>query len=214
MKIKAVIFDLDGVLCFTDKYHYQAWKTVADELEIPFDEKVNDLLRGVSRMESLEIILRRGNKQNIRGTEKIVLASRKNNVYCELLKTLTPEDVAIGSVKLLKELKNMNIKTAIGSSSKNTKFILRQLELTSYFDAIVDGNDIKNSKPDPEVFLKAAQEINENPKDCIVIEDAQAGIAAANKGGFISVSIGKAVDQNTSNYHIEKLLDLLNIINN
>jgi len=209
--MKGVIFDLDGVLCFTDTFHYTAWKTIADELHIPFNTEVNNKLRGVSRRESLEIILSSGQKKYTE-EEKEVLMQKKNAIYRKLLTTLTPSDRAQGAAEILTYLRTQGRQIAIGSSSKNTKFILQQLELTPYIDAVVDGNDIENSKPDPEVFLKAAMTIGLDPHDCLVIEDAQAGIDAANEGGFVSVSIGDAINLQSSDYHIEGLLDLKKIM--
>jgi len=210
--MKGVIFDLDGVLCFTDKFHFSAWKTIADSLSIPFDEKVNNRLRGIGRMESLEIILSCGNLQNLSKEKKERLACNKNNIYRKLLESLKPEDAVEGAFDLLKELKEKGIKTAIGSSSRNTKFILKQIGLTDYFDAIVDGYDVKNTKPNPEIFLLAASRLNLRAEDCIVVEDATSGIQAANKGKFISVSIGNAVAPGLAAYHINNLKDLLSII--
>jgi len=210
--MKGVIFDLDGVLCFTDKFHFMAWKTIADNLSIPFDEKVNNRLRGIGRMESLDIILSYGKKQNLSEANKKELASIKNDIYRKLLENLKPEDASEGAFELLKELREKGIKTAIGSSSRNAKFILNQIGLTEYFDTIVDGYDIKNTKPDPEVFLIAAERLNLNAEDCIVLEDAPSGIQAANEGKFTSVSIGNAVPSGLATYHINNLKDLLLII--
>lgn len=210
--MKGVIFDLDGVLCFTDKFHFSAWKTIADSLSIPFDEKVNDRLRGIGRMESLEIILSCGNLQNLPESKKKELASNKNGLYRKLLESLKPEDAGEGAFDLLKKLREKGIKTAIGSSSRNAKFILKQIGLKDYFDAIVDGYDVKRTKPDPEIFLLAASRLNLKAEDCIVIEDAPSGIQAANRGKFTSVSIGNAVPSGLATYHINNLIDLLSII--
>lgn len=210
--MKGVIFDLDGVLCSTDKFHFSAWKTIADSLSISFDEKVNNRLRGIGRMESLEIILSCGNKQNLSKEKKKELASSKNMIYRKLLESLKPEDASEGALEVLKELREKGFKTAIGSSSRNAKFILNQIGLTEYFDTIVDGYDIKNTKPDPEVFLTAASRLNLKPENCMVIEDAPSGIQAANKGNFISVSIGNAVPFGKANYHINNLKEILLII--
>ena len=156
MKIKAVIFDLDGVLVFTDQYHYQAWKKIADEKGVYFDEKINDRLRGVSRMESLDIILEQDKGMPLTQNEKELLAEKKNRIYRKLLENMTSEDVTDDVRKTLKALRDRGYKIALGSSSKNAKFILEKTELTDLFDAIADGTVITRSKPDPEVFLKAA----------------------------------------------------------
>ena len=175
MKFKGVIFDLDGVLCFTDDYHYQAWKSLADDLNIYFDREINNRLRGVSRMASLDIVLEKSNKSYTK-EEKIALATKKNDIYVKLLDNITENDCSNEVRNTLLELKRRGIKIAIGSSSKNTPKILNRLGIYSYFDAISDGNNITHSKPNPEVFLKAAQFINENPQDCLIVEDAIAGI--------------------------------------
>ncbi len=175
---KAVIFDLDGVICFTDRFHYQAWKALADRLGIYFDEKINDRLRGVSRMASLDIILERSDKEYTQ-EEKEAFATEKNDTYRELLKNMSPADLTDEVKNTLVELRNRGYKLSIGSSSKNTKFILGQIGLGDFFDAIADGTDITRSKPDPEVFLISAQKIGIDPADCAVVEDAKAGIEAA-----------------------------------
>ncbi|WP_160720502.1 beta-phosphoglucomutase [Bacillus sp. USDA818B3_A] len=207
MNISAVIFDLDGVIVSTDEYHYQAWKQISDQENIYFDRKINERLRGVSRMESLDIILSHSDKAYSEN-EKLQLAQRKNEIYCELLNKLSPNDILPGVINLLISLKARDIKIAIGSSSKNTPFILEQIGLTSNFDAIADGNSIKNSKPDPEVFLLAAQMLGIQPEACAVIEDAQAGIDAAKAAGMKAVGVGSAV--NCVNADM-KLIDLTNI---
>nr|MCR4718254.1 beta-phosphoglucomutase [Bacillota bacterium] len=175
--IKAVIFDLDGVIVSTDDCHYEAWKKLADEEGIYFDRKINDRLRGVSRMASLEIVLERANKAYTE-EEKAKLAKRKNGYYRDFIKKLTPNDILPGVMDNLEELKKNGIKIAIGSSSKNTPIILKQIGLCGYFDAVSDGNNISKSKPDPEVFVKAAEMLKIPPKNCLVVEDADAGIEA------------------------------------
>jgi beta-phosphoglucomutase len=207
MKISAVIFDLDGVIVSTDEYHYQAWKSISDQEKIYFDREINERLRGVSRMESLDIILSHSNK-SYSENERQLLAQRKNDIYCELLNKLSPNDILPGVINLLLSLKVRDIKIAIGSSSKNTPFILKQIGLTSNFDAIADGNSIKNSKPDPEVFLLAAEILGVPPEECAVIEDAQAGIDAAKAAGMKAVGIGSAA--NCLNADM-KLNDLTNL---
>ena len=210
MKYTAAIFDLDGVICFTDKYHYLAWKALADEENIYFDEKINNRLRGVSRMESLEIILERAYKVYT-DEEKVAMATKKNDIYKELLNAFPadlPEDVA----KTLKGLKEGGVKIAIGSSSKNARTILNQIGLGDAFDEISDGNNISNSKPDPEVFQKAAEMLGLDPKDCLVVEDAKAGIAAAKAGGFDCTGIGEAAEDADTTYPIQKTSDLLEIV--
>lgn len=210
--IKAVIFDLDGVICSTDRYHYQAWKQLADELGVFFNEEINNRLKGVSRMESLDIILEKSNRKYSL-EEKQKLATKKNDTYRNLLKNMNDHDVSSDVLKTLYFLERNGIKTAIGSSSKNTMFILERIGLDNYFDAIADGTQISKSKPDPEVFLLAAKKLCLEPKDCVVVEDAKTGIDAANAGGFISVGINDAANYSKTKYRIKKVSDVLNIIN-
>lgn len=191
MELKAVIFDLDGVIVSTDEYHYQAWKRLTSEEGIYFDRAINERLRGISRMESLEIVLERSPK-TYTTAEKSSLATRKNQYYQELIHNLTPEEILPGVRSLLEELKKGGVKIAVGSSSKNTPLILKQIGLDSYFDAVVDGNDIKRSKPDPEVFLLAAQRLGIPPENCLVVEDAEAGVQAALAGGMPVLGVGSA----------------------
>lgn len=208
----AGIFDLDGVICFTDKFHYQAWKALADRLGIYFDEKINDRLRGVSRMASLEIILERSDVAYTQ-EEKEAFATEKNNTYRELLKNMSPADLSDEVKNTLIELRNRGYKLSIGSSSKNTKFILGQIGLGDFFDAIADGTDITHSKPDPEVFLKSAEKIGVAPEDCAVVEDAKAGIEAAKAGGMTAPALfGDAKDCGMEDYNLTSFSDLLNIL--
>ncbi len=210
MKYKAVIFDLDGVICHTDMYHYQAWKQIADELGIYFDEEINNRLRGVSRMESFEIILER-----YEGTmsleDKVVYTTRKNEAYKELLKNMSPADLSPEVKETLDGLRAKGLKLAIGSSSKNAGFILERLGLDGYFDAVSDGNNITRSKPDPEVFVKAAQLVGEASIDCLVVEDAKAGLEAAIGGGMDCAAMGDAVASGLATYDLTEFSDLLKI---
>ena len=190
--IKAVLFDLDGVIVSTDRCHYRAWKRMADEEGIFFDEKINDRLRGVSRMASLEIVLERASR-SYTDDEKAALAARKNDYYRDLIRELTPSDILPGAMENLNELKENGILVAVGSSSKNTPLILRRIGLDAFFDAVSDGNNISRSKPDPEVFLKAAEMLGTDPADCLVVEDADAGIEAGRRGGMKTLSVKGAV---------------------
>lgn len=208
--MKGFIFDLDGVICFTDKYHYMAWKVIADRLGLPFDEKVNDRLRGVSRMESLEIILSYGDK-TYTDEEKQAFASEKNGIYREFLHKMTPSDVADEVRATLKELRARGYRLAIGSSSKNTPLILERTDMASCFDAVSDGNNIKNSKPDPEVFLKAAEFLGLTPADCYIVEDAEAGIDAGVAGGFTTIGIGPAAAYGKTQIAVRSFGDLLKL---
>ena len=208
--INAIIFDLDGVIYFTDQYHYQAWKELADAEGIYFDEKINGRLRGVSRMESLNIILEKASKEYTQ-EEKEMLAAKKNESYVRLLEKMSPSDLSDEVKNTLDTLRQRGYKLAIGSSSKNTKKILKLIGLEGYFDAISDGTNITKSKPDPEVFLKAAEMVDEKPKHCLVVEDALAGIDAAYAGGFLSAGIGDAAGHAHVTYPILTFNELLSI---
>ena len=209
---KAVIFDLDGVICFTDRFHYQAWKALADRLGIDFDEKINDRLRGVSRMASLEIILERATEAYTQ-EQKEAFAEEKNNTYRELLKNMSPADLTDEVKNTLIELRSRGYKLSIGSSSKNTKFILERIGLGDFFDAIADGTDITHSKPDPEVFLCSAKKIGMDPADCAVVEDAKAGIQAARAAGMTALALhGDAENCGEEDYNLVNFADLLNIL--
>lgn len=204
MSIKAVIFDLDGVIVSTDDYHYRAWKKISDEEGIYFDRKINERLRGVSRMESLEIILEKANRVYSQ-EEKNSFVERKNSLYRNLLEELTPSDILPGVMNVLETLKKNDIKVAIGSSSKNTEFILSKIGLHEYFDAISDGTQIKNSKPDPEVFLLAANKLCIEPKECLVVEDANAGVEAGLAGEMKVLAVGYASSNEKANLRMESL---------
>ena len=210
MNIKGIIFDLDGVICSTDEYHYQAWKSIADDEGIYFDRKINERLRGVSRAESLEIILERA-AAVYSPEEKAALMEKKNNIYRELLKNMGPGDVTEEVRSTLRELKERGYGLAIGSSSKNTRFILERTALTDAFDGISDGNMISRSKPDPEVFIKAAGILGLKNEECLVIEDAISGINAANAAGFHSVGIGPAAECDEAEFKISFFPEILDI---
>ncbi len=212
MALKAVIFDLDGVIVFTDQFHYQAWKKMADGMNIYFDETINNRLRGVSRMDSLEIILERYEGEPLTQEKKEELAAQKNENYRALLKTMTPNDVTDEVRETLAEIRKRGYKISLGSSSKNAKFILERVDLLDAFDAISDGNNITKSKPDPEVFLKGAEFLGENPADCLVVEDAEAGIVAGIAGGMKTAAIGDAVGCGKADYILTTFSDLLKIL--
>ncbi|PLX23999.1 MAG: beta-phosphoglucomutase [Marinilabiliales bacterium] len=189
-KIKAIIFDLDGVIVDTARFHYQAWKRLAQELGFYFSLEQNERLKGVSRMESLELLYEFGELPLPSEEEKNRLATKKNDWYRENILKMTPNDILPGVENFLEELKAANYKVAIGSSSKNAGTILEKIGYANFFDAVVDGTKIKNSKPDPEVFLKAANELGINPQNCVVFEDAHAGIEAAKKAKMKTVGVG------------------------
>ena len=209
--IYAIIFDLDGVICSTDRYHYLAWKALADRLGILFDEHVNSQLRGVSRMESLEIVL---GERSIDYSEeqKEALATEKNEIYKTYLASMTPGDLSKEVRMTLHTLRQRGYLLAIGSSSKNTQQILKQLGLRDFFDAIADGTMITKSKPDPEVFLLAASMLGVSPENAIVIEDAESGVRAAKAGRFRTIGIRTEGNDPDSDITIKKLQNLIEIL--
>lgn len=210
MKYRGIIFDLDVVICFTDKYHYQAWKEMADGIGVYFDEQINNRLRGVSRMASLDIILERSERQYTQ-EEKEALAARKNELYQKLLHQMTPDGLSKEVKDTMDALRAGGAKLSIGSSSKNTKLILKQIGLDGYFDAVSDGTNITRSKPDPEVFLKAAEYLHMQPSECLVVEDAAAGVEAAAAGGFDSAGLLEAAAHPKATYRLKAFGDLLKI---
>lgn len=211
MRYENIIFDLDGVLVSTDEYHYQAWQKIADEEGIYFDRAINNRLRGVSRMESLDIILERAGKKYTQA-EKGALAQRKNTYYQQLLGQLTSADTLKGVRETLLDLRQKDVHIAVGSSSKNTMRILKQVGLENAFDAIADGTEITKSKPDPEVFLLAAQKLGAKPETCLVVEDAAAGVNAGCNAGMPVAGIGEAAKSPRITYAIAEISDLLRII--
>lgn len=214
-EVKACLFDLDGVIVDTAVFHYQAWKKLANSLGFDFDEKQNEQLKGVSRVESLRRILAWG-KVEVDQEKFDALAAQKNAWYVEMIQQIRPQDALPGAVDFLKSLHSIGIKTALGSASKNAGVIIKQLQIEALFDAIIDGNHVEKSKPDPEVFLKGAAAVGVAPENCVVFEDAEAGIAAAKAGHMMSVGIGSAdvlteadmVVPGLSAMTIEKLKDL------
>ena len=201
MKIKACLFDLDGVVVDTAKYHYLAWKKIADDLGFDFSEFDNECLKGVSRMESLDILLEIGKiKVDLRTKEE--LADTKNSLYVSYIQKMTPEEILPGVIKFLDELHTSGILIALGSASKNALSILDKINITHKFDAVIDGNKVSKAKPDPEVFLKGAAELGIDPQYCLVFEDAQAGIDAARNGGMHIIGIGQPENLKNAEYVI------------
>lgn len=188
--MELVIFDLDGVIVSTDRYHYEAWKILADKNNLLFNYEINHMLRGVSRSESLKIILDL-NSRAADPEEFSRMLDEKNRIYRDKLNQLSEKDILPGVLSLLRELKERQIPVAIGSSSKNTPLILDRIGLTDAFCVIIDGNCISRSKPDPEVFLKCAEQMNAAPADCVVFEDAEAGIEAALTADMHSIGVGE-----------------------
>lgn len=186
---KAIIFDLDGVIVDTAKFHFYAWRNLAKKLNINFDEKDNEQLKGVSRVESLKKILKWGNK-SISDEQFQQLMEEKNQEYLSYVDEMTPEDILPGVMPTLNFLKDQNVKMALGSASKNAKRILANVELDDFFDEIVDGHTVSKAKPDPEVFLKGTELLGIKPEESLVFEDSIAGIKAANRGNMTSIGIG------------------------
>jgi beta-phosphoglucomutase len=206
--MKGIIFDLDGVIVHTDRFHYLAWKLLADELGVPFSEKDNHRLRGVSRMESLNIILEKSDKV-FTESEKEVFCEKKNEVYRDYLYALTPDDIKQEVLDTLTALKQRGYNLAIGSSSRNAKIILTQTGLIRYFDAVSDGTNISYSKPNPEVFLKAAEFLGLQMRECYVVEDAAAGIEAGKAAGAKTIATGEAAKAGIADYEIGDFRELL-----
>ncbi|CCZ10394.1 beta-phosphoglucomutase [uncultured Culturomica sp.] len=217
--MKGCIFDLDGVIVDTAKYHYLAWKKIADEFGFVFTEKDNERLKGVSRMASLDILLSIGGVHLSEG-EKLQVADKKNEIYLGYILKMTPDEVLPGVLTFLKTLRDQGIKISLGSASKNAKTILHQVGIENLFDAVADGTNVSKAKPDPEVFLKGAELLNLSPADCVVFEDARAGIEAAHRAGMKCVGIGDSVTLREADIVVGGFLDLsiekgkLKIINN
>lgn len=210
--IRACIFDLDGVIVDTAHYHYLAWKRLAGDLGIELSLQDNEKLKGVSRMESLEIILQLGGVE-ISDEKKVEYATLKNEWFVEYVEEMKPEEIFPGVKTLIKSLREKEISVALASSSKNAKRVIHLLQLDNEFDAIVDGTMIEKTKPDPEIFLLAAQMLGVKPIECLVFEDAQAGVEAARRAGMRCVGIGKMetlssadlVLEKTGDFHVERL---------
>lgn len=213
--IKAVIFDLDGVIVDTAHYHFIAWQRLANELGITFTEKENERLKGVSRMHSLEIILEIGGV-NLPETKKEELATKKNSWFVEYIEAIRPEEIFKGVKEMLQDLRSQGFKVALASSSKNAETVLRLLQVKNLFDTVVDGTMVKNSKPDPEIFLLAASKLGVSPDVCVVFEDAEAGVEAALAAGMKCVGVGSAdqlgkahaIVKSTADFPISKLNSL------
>jgi beta-phosphoglucomutase len=206
--MKGAIFDLDGVIVDTAKYHYLAWASLADELGFTFTEEDNERLKGVSRMRSLDILLEVGGLQ-FEEAEKLAMAEKKNRLYVEYISKLEESELLPGVKEYLTGLRTHGIGIALGSASKNAEFILNKLNITDLFDAVVDGNKVSLAKPDPEVFLIAGQELGLQPDDCVVFEDAEAGVQAGKAAGMKVVGIGKPEVLKEADMVVKGLYELL-----
>lgn len=200
--MKGCIFDLDGVIVDTAKYHYLAWKSVAGELGFDFTLKDNERLKGVSRMASLDILLSIGDVE-MSEEEKREVADKKNKIYLAYILKMSPEEVLPGVREFLTALHRAGIKVSLGSASKNAKTILKQVGIEELFDAIADGTNVSKAKPDPEVFLKGADLLGLSPEECVVFEDAVAGIEAAHRGGMKCIGVGDPQVLKEADYHID-----------
>lgn len=205
--IQACIFDLDGVIVDTAVYHYKAWKRLANELGFDFTEEDNEKLKGVSRIRSLELILELGGVTKTEA-EKEELAARKNAWYVDMINQMTPAEILPGAKEFLETCINAGIKTALGSASKNSMTILEKTGITNLFNVVIDGNKVSKAKPDPEVFLKGAEELGVKPENCVVFEDAIAGVEAAINGGMKVVGIGSPVVLGKANLVISGLNEM------
>lgn len=209
--INAIIFDLDGVLVHTDHFHYQAWKKTSDLNNLYFDESINNKLRGVSREESLKIILRE-NQVELQPKQMKEMIDIKNDIYVRLISQMTEHDVEKEVLNTLIELKNTGVRLAVGSSSKNAKIILNQTKLISIFDAVCDGTMIEHSKPAPDVFLKAASLLGVFSDECLVVEDAVSGVQAGKKAGMITIAIGDASDKKAGDINIKNFAEIIDVL--
>lgn len=208
MGFRGIIFDLDGVIVSTDEQHYLGWQALADRLGIPFSREVNSRFRGVSRMACMNILEELGGK-HYTDSEKIAYADWKNEYYRKLLAQMSSDDLSQEVRSTLDALRARGLKLAVGSSSKNAKFILQRIGLSDYFDAVSDGTNISRSKPDPEVFLKAAEYLRLTPSDCLVVEDAVSGVEAAHAGGMKAATVGDAAGRGRGDFILSRFADLL-----
>ncbi|MEI8224361.1 MAG: beta-phosphoglucomutase [Bacteroidota bacterium] len=207
MRTSACIFDLDGVIVDTAKYHFLAWKKLADQIGIIFTENDNERLKGVSRMDSLEIILEIGDRK-LNNKLKHDYATLKNNWYVNYISRMTPDDILPGCLEFINELRNAGILVAIGSASKNTPMILERVGIKELFNAVADGNIVSNAKPDPEVFIKAAKMVGIEPGNCVVFEDAVAGVQAALNAGMMCIGIGSSRILSEAHYVVSGLNEM------
>ena len=213
-QIKAFLFDLDGVIVDTAIYHYQAWRRLANEFGFDISEEFNERLKGVSRMESLDIILAHGGL-TLPDEKKTELAAQKNGWYLELVSRMTSDDILPGVATFFSQVRKAGLQTALGSVSKNAPLILERIGMTNVFDAIIDGTKISKGKPDPEVFTKGAAELEVRAEECVVFEDAVAGVEAGKRGGMFVVGLGSPdvltqadfVAPSLENLTVEKVLE-------
>lgn len=207
---KGVLFDLDGVLMSTEEFHFQAWKELADRLKIPFDRRQGERCRGVSRMDSLEIVLEHSARR-FTPEEKLLLAQEKNSCYQQMLQGLSPSQVPPETVEVLRALRGRGYRLALASGSKNARLILKKTGLDQLLDGVADGTDITRSKPDPEVFLKAAQVLGLAPGECLGVDDAAAGVQAVQAAGMRAAAMGPAARDGLGDWNLKSLSQLLEL---
>jgi len=208
MSYKCAIFDLDGVLVDTARYHYLAWKELAEKLGFEFTLEHNEMLKGVSRMTSLDILLEVGKmKDSFSEEEKVKMATGKNNRYVEYISNIDESEILDGVLQLLQELRQQGIKIALGSASKNAQIILKNVGIEEYFDVIVDGNSVSKAKPDPEVFTLGAETLGIPYEGCVVFEDSQAGLEAAKVAGMLAIGVGQKKDLTNADVVYSSLKD-------
>ena len=212
MTIQAVIFDLDGVITDTAHLHFLAWKELGDSLGVEVNLELNELLKGISRQESLEIILKEtGIFDNFTDVERQELAERKNRTYVASLESLGPQDLLPGIGDCLQDLKKRGIKIGLASSSQNARLIIKKLGLEPYFEAMVDPRSLSRGKPDPEIYLKAAAALGLSPAKCAGVEDARAGLEAIRAAGMTAIALGPSLEQVPANYHLSSTRDLAKV---
>ena len=206
-KIKGIIFDLDGVITDTAEYHYLGWQKLADEEGLEFDRKFNEKFRGVSRMKCLDMLLEENNRK-VTAKEREELAERKNNYYQKYLENITKDNLLEGIEKILNTVKNNGYKMAIASASKNTEIVVKKLNIREMFDTISDGYSVKNTKPAPDLFLHTAEKLNLKPEECVVFEDAKAGIDAALAANMTAVGIGPKERVGHAHFRFDSVKDI------
>ncbi len=202
--IQAVIFNLDGVLVKTNEYQYEAWKQLAHEQGLPFDEQINGAIRGMKRMDGLRMLLRKAERRYSPG-EMLALSARKNDIFNDMILTLGPENLCPGAVDTVQTLRRMGIKTAVGSCSENATGILRHLKIQNLFDAIIDGGQVTHGKPHPEVFLLAAEALQLPKENCLVVEDGRSGVEAGKRCGMRVLAIGDDLLETNADYFASSL---------
>lgn len=213
MRYRGVIFAMDGIICSTDRYHIQAWQRLADRLKVPFDAKVyKEEMRGLSRMDALEVFLQHAGMTDCTDEMKAALSAERHGYVAEMLEDLQPDDLSDEVRSTMRTIRRRGVKLGVGSSSTNVPAILRRLDLATFFDAVCDGNTVRHTKPDPEVFQRCAGFMGLTPSECLVVENANAGVQAAMGGRFHCAALGEAKENKLATYHLETFADLAGIV--